>query len=296
MRKIILFLVYYSITTLANAELPEQQFACNKNNTIYQCSILTDGYYAIKTKTYDEQPKFEINDYLFEEIKEGIFDEGNIIIKNGIVKQCKKCNKKQKERTHFLIHKYIVFNKIPNYKKYIKNNKIDNLEEFNKNGYFLAFRNKNNKNDNKYLFIYKDVNDKLKSVYNNIATFLYFYDEDYFSESLDLFYLDIDNLTYEKFNNVNFSFCNFKSKKSKIRIKKDKTLEELQEEYNEMSQEVKQDKERLKCMEKVYSLDANSNLFDEDAKKNGDDIVFFDKKKREKIIKILKKADYDFLK
>ena len=49
---------------------------------MHQCSIWTDGYYAIKAKTYDGKEKFAIEDFIFKEIKEGIFDDGNIVIKD----------------------------------------------------------------------------------------------------------------------------------------------------------------------------------------------------------------------
>ena len=280
----------------------EQQFSCNKNSTIYQCSIWTDGIYAIKTKTYDGQPKFKIEDFIFEEIKDGSFDNGNIIVKNGIVKKCNQCDKNRKKPTQFLIHKYIVFNKIPNYNRYIKTNRIDDLKMFNKNGYFLAFKNKKEKNDNKYLFIYRDRNDKLKAVYNNVSTFLYCYDENYFGENFNLFYLDIDNFTYEKFNdNINYSLCDNKenlkhndtNQESKIH---NGAIKNMQEQYNNIAKEIKNNKEREKCIQKVYSLKNDGRIFNEDMKKNGDDIAMFDKKKQEKIVKMLKKTDYDFLK
>lgn len=259
MKKIVLLLTFvlFIVNIIARAEFPDQQFHCNKNNTIYQCSIWTDGYYAIKAKTYNEQPKFEIEDYLFEEIKDGIFDEGNIVVKDGFIKQCKKCNKEQKEQTPFLIHKYIVFNKIPNYKKYIKNNKIDNLEEFNKNGYFLAFRNKNNKNDNKYLFIYKDKDNSWKAVYNNISTFLNIYDDTYSNEHYACYNIDLERMIFEE---------------KQIQI-------DNQEMFN-----------------KLYSLDKKDRITNEDIKKVGNDIVIFNTKKQEKIKNVIKKVNYDFRK
>lgn len=259
MKKIVVLLTFalFIANNTAKAEFSEQHFPCNKNNTIYQCSIWTDGYYAIKAKTYDEKPKFEIEDYLFREIKEGVFDNGNIIIKDGIVKQCKKCNKEQKEKTPFLIHKYIVFNKIPNYKKYIENNKIDNLEEFNKNGYFLAFRNKYNKNDNKYLFIYKDKDNSWKAVYNDISTFLNIYDDMYSNEHYAYYHIDLKQKIFEE--------------------------EQIQINTQEM-------------FNKLYSLNRKDRITNEDIKKVGNNIVIFNKEKQEKIEKMIKKIDYDFQK
>ena len=261
MRKRILFLtfsLFIATTFKVKADFPEQQFPCDKQNIMHQCSIWTDGYYAIKAKTYDWKEKFEIEDFIFKEIKEGIFDDGNIVIKDGIVKQCKKCNKKRK--SDFLVHKYIVFNKIPNYNKYIKNNKIDNLEEFNKNGYFVAFKNKDNAISNDmekdyYLFIYKDRNDKLKAVYNNIVTFLSIYDSSYSSEDYGCYNIDLKQMTFEK---KPITFDN-------------------QEIFN-----------------KLYSLTEEDRITNEDIKKVGNDIVIYNKKKQKKIENILKKVDYDF--
>ena len=50
--------------------------------------------------------------------------------------------------------------------------------------------------DNKYLFICK-YNNKLESVYNDVWTFLNIYDETFSSDEFDLFYLDVDNFTFE---------------------------------------------------------------------------------------------------
>ena len=284
--------------------MQEQHFPCNKNNTIYECGIWTDGNYAIKTKTYDGQPKFEIEDFIFEALTEGTFDDGNIVVKSGIVKQCKKCRKTngQGQKSPFLIHKYIVFNKIPNYNRYIKTNRIDDLQKFNKNGYFLAFSNKKDKNDTRYLFIYKDDHNKLKAVYNDVATFLYFYDENYFGENFDLFYLDADNLTYEKFNDgINSTFCykedEMHTNDDSLESYKNKaTIEEIQAQYDRVAKEVQNNKKREDCFLKMYSLASDGRLFNEDIKKVGDDIAIFNQTKREKIENILKKSDYDFLK
>ena len=280
----------------------DYHFPCSKNSTIYQCGIWTDGYYAVKTKTYDDKPKFEIEDFVFDELKGGTFDDGKIVVKNGIVKHCKKCRKTNRQKSQFLIHKYIVFNKIPNYQKYIENNKIDNLKEFNQNGYFLAFKNKKDKNDTKYLFIYKDDHNKLKAVYNDVATFLYFYDENCFWEIFDLFYLDADNLTYEKFNDgAHTAFCDKEDttyiKDDNLAIDKNKaTIEEIQAQYDRVAKEAQNNKKREDCFLKMYSLESDGRLFDEDIKKVGDDIAIFNQTKREKIENMLKKSDYDFLK
>ena len=261
MKQIFLILTFCLLSgnITAKAEMQEQHFPCSKNKTIYQCGIWTDGYYAVKTKTYDERPKFEIEDFVFEEIKDGTFDDGNIVVKNGIVKHCKKCRKTngQGQKSPFLIHKYIVFNKIPNYQKYIENNKIDNLKEFNQNGYFLAFRNKKDKNDTTYLFIYKDDHNKLKAVYNDVATFLYFYDDMYSGEHCACYDIDVAKMVFEE---------------KKIQINN-------QQMFN-----------------KLYSLEKSNRLSNEDVKKVGDDIAIFNQTKREKIENMLKKSDYDFLK
>ena len=304
MKQIFLILTFCLISgnITAKAEMQEQQFPCSKNKTIYQCGIWTDGIYAIKTKTYDGQPKFEIEDFVFDVLKDGGFDNGNIVVKKGIVKQCKKCRKTNGQKSQFLIHKYIVFNKIPNYQKYIKTNRIDDLQKFNKNGYFLAFKNKKDKNDTKYLFIYKDDHNKLKAVYNYVAAFLYFYDENYFSENFDLFYLDADNLTYEKFNDgAHIAFCDKDDatymKDDNLAIDKNKaTIEGLQAQYDRVAKEVQNNKKRDDCFLKLYSLESDGRLFNEDIKKVGDNIAIFNQTKREKIENILKKSDYDFLK
>ena len=271
----------------------EQEFPCDKNNTIYQCSIWTDGFYAVKAKTYDGGEKFEIEDFIFEEIKNGIFDEGNIAIENGIVKQCKKCDKKRKVMAPFLLHKYTVFNKIPNYKKYIKNNKIDNIEEFNKNGYFLAFKNKENEDDNKYLFICK-YNNKLESVYNDVWTFLNIYDETFSSEEFDLFYLDVDNFTFETLKSEQTYSCYNIEDDQDTKITLD--LKNLAERYDKIEKHQKQEEQYTKCIEKMYSLSNDSRMFNEDIKKIGNNIVIFDNNKKNKIEKMIKKVDYDFLK
>ena len=106
-----------------------------------------------------------------------------------------------------------------------------------------------------YLFIYKDRNDKLKAVYNNIVTFLSIYDSSYSSEDYGCYDIDLKQMTFEK---KQITFDN-------------------QEIFN-----------------KLYSLTEEDRITNEDIKKVGNDIVIYNKKKQKKIENILKKVDYDF--
>lgn len=157
------FLIYslffiFIVFNQSNAQ--EYYFKCNdKNTSIEDCAIITDGKLAIKRQFIKDDSS---SDSI---LQDGKYD--NFEIKNGFVENCKMC--KDKERSPMLMQKFIELNKFDKkYYKYIKNNKITNLQEFNKNGYFLAFKDTNS---DRYLIVFKGYDDKLHADFSHINTF-----------------------------------------------------------------------------------------------------------------------------
>ena len=129
----------------------EYYLPCENGKDIEECSIVTDGYYAVKRENSDHTGS--TNDTFIQN-----YEAKDIAVKNYKVTDCKVC--KNREPSPMLAIKFIVQNKLPKkYWSYIKNNTITNIEEFNKNGYLLAF---DITNDDRYVIFFRDVKNQIR--------------------------------------------------------------------------------------------------------------------------------------
>ena len=128
----------------------EYYLPCENGKDIEKCSIVTDGYYAVKRENSNHTGS--TNDTFIQN-----YEAKDIAVKNYKVTDCNIC--KTKEPSPMLAIKFIVQNKLPKkYWSYIKSNTITNIEEFNKNGHLLAF---DITNDDRYAIFFRDAENQI---------------------------------------------------------------------------------------------------------------------------------------
>jgi hypothetical protein len=141
-----LVVIFFSFSVFAQ----EHYLPCENGKDIEECSIITDGYYAMKRANSNHADN--TNDTFIQN-----YEAKDIAVKNYKVTDCNIC--KTKEPSPMLMIKFIVQNKLPKkYWSYIKNNTIANIEEFNKNGHLLAF---DITNDDRYAIFFRDAENQI---------------------------------------------------------------------------------------------------------------------------------------
>ncbi len=163
-------LKYLSILLLSQCSFAnEYYFPCDDNINKEECSIITDGYCAIKSKTIaGNGNEVLIKDINLQNIAISVMGEeqgiGSLVIKNYSVTKCDIC--KDKEPSVALTLKFILQRRISKqYLSLIQRNKITDLQEFNKNGYLLVF---DIVNDDRYVIFFRDMKNKIRVAFGTI--------------------------------------------------------------------------------------------------------------------------------
>jgi hypothetical protein len=139
--------IFFSFSVFAQ----EYYLHCDNGKDIEECSIITDGYYAVKRKNAEHAGS--TNDAFIKN-----YEAKNLVVKNYKVINCKECE--AKEPSPIFAIKFIIQKKLPKeYWNYVKNNAITDIKKFNKNGYLLAF---DVSNDDRYIIFFKDAQSQIR--------------------------------------------------------------------------------------------------------------------------------------